>query len=151
MEERRERTRDRSRLDGMALAASLISIRIGVSVALVEIVVGALVGNPPGVQGYIPQTQFTASLVTLGSVLLTFLASAEIDPISLRRHWRPSLAIGLVWFLLPLAGAFEFCRFVLEWNLSAAEIGGVALSTTSVGDLPSLDIMTARDSDAAMV
>ena len=117
---------------GMAFAASLISIRIGVSVALVEIVVGALMGNLPGVQGYIQQTQFTAFLATLGSVLLTFLAGAEIDPISARRHWRPSLAIGLVSFLLPLVGAFGFCRFVLHWTLSAAEIGGVALSTTSV-------------------
>ena len=34
---------------GMALAASLISIRIGVSVALIEIVVAALLGNLPHV------------------------------------------------------------------------------------------------------
>jgi Kef-type K+ transport system membrane component KefB len=117
---------------GMALAASLISIRVGISVALVEIVVGAVAGNLPGVQTYIQQTQFTAFLATLGSVLLTFLAGAEIDPVSLRRHWRPSLAIGFISFLLPLAGAFAFCRFVLHWDLHAAEIGGVALSTTSV-------------------
>lgn len=32
----------------MALAASLISIRTGISVALVEIVVGAIIGNLPG-------------------------------------------------------------------------------------------------------
>ena len=40
---------------GMALVASLISIRIGISVALVEIVVAAVLGNLPhvgqGVQG----------------------------------------------------------------------------------------------------
>src|SRR5207249_1312374 len=117
---------------GMALAASLISIRVGVSVALVEILVGAVLGNLPGIQHQIQQTDFTAFLATLGSVLLTFLAGAEIDPVSLRRHWRPSLAIGVVSFLLPLLGAFAFCRFVLRWDLHAAEIGGVALSTTSV-------------------
>ncbi len=33
---------------GMALLASFISIRIGVSVALVEILVGAVCGNIPG-------------------------------------------------------------------------------------------------------
>jgi hypothetical protein len=33
---------------GMALLASLISIRTGISVALVEIVVGAVAGNLPG-------------------------------------------------------------------------------------------------------
>jgi Kef-type K+ transport system membrane component KefB len=116
----------------MALAASLISIRIGVSVALVEIVVGAVLGNIPGVREHIEQTSFTAFLATLGSVLLTFLAGAEIDPVSLRRHWKASLSIGIISFVLPFAGAFGFCRFVLQWQLHAAEIGGVALSTTSV-------------------
>jgi Kef-type K+ transport system membrane component KefB len=70
----------------MALAASLISIRIGVSVALIEILVGALLGNIPGVRNCVEQTSFTAFLATLGSVLLTFLAGAEIDPVSLCRH-----------------------------------------------------------------
>lgn len=44
----------------MALLASLISIRVGVSVALVEIVVGAVVGNIPGSTHLVQQTQFTA-------------------------------------------------------------------------------------------
>jgi Kef-type K+ transport system membrane component KefB len=117
---------------GMALAASLISIRVGVSVALVEIVVAAVLGNLPHVGQGIQQTEFTTFLASLGSVLLTFLAGAEIDPVSLQRHWRASLAIGVVSFLLPLAGAFAFCLTVLHWNLHAAEIGGIALSTTSV-------------------
>jgi Kef-type K+ transport system membrane component KefB len=116
----------------MALTASLISIRIGVSVALVEIVVGAVLGNVPGAREHIQQTSFTAFLATLGSVLLTFLAGAEIDPVSLRRHWKASLSIGLISFALPFAGAFGFCRFILQWQLHAAAIGGVALSTTSV-------------------
>ena len=117
---------------GMALAASLISIRIGVSVALVEIVVAAVLGNLPHVSQGIQQTDFTTFLASLGSVLLTFLAGAEIDPVSLRRHWRASLGIGIVSFLLPLGGAFVVCLTLLHWNLHAAEIGGVALSTTSV-------------------
>lgn len=117
---------------GMALAASLISIRIGVSVALVEIVVAAILGNVPHIGQGIQQTEFTTFLASLGSVLLTFLAGAEIDPVSLRRHWRASLAIGFVSFLLPLAAAFIVCLTLLHWDLHAAEIGGVALSTTSV-------------------
>jgi Kef-type K+ transport system membrane component KefB len=116
----------------MALAASLISIRVGISVALIEIVVGAVAGNLPWVSTHIEQTAFTAFLATIGSVLLTFLAGAEIDPVSLRRHWRASLAIGAVSFLLPLVGAFAVCYWLLGWTLHAAEIGGVALSTTSV-------------------
>jgi Kef-type K+ transport system membrane component KefB len=64
--------------------------------------------------------------------VLTFLAGAEIDPVSLRGHWKASVSIGLVSFLLPFLAAFGFCRLVLGWHLHAAEIGGVALSTTSV-------------------
>ncbi len=35
---------------GMALLASVVSIKIAVPAALVEIVVGALAGNIPGIQ-----------------------------------------------------------------------------------------------------
>ena len=116
----------------MALLASVISVRFGVSVALVEILVGAVLGNIPGLKEHIQQTDVTTFLAGAGSLMLTFLAGAEIDPVSLRKHWKPSLAIGAVSFLLPFLGAFGFCKLVLDWPLHGAEIGGVALSTTSV-------------------
>lgn len=116
----------------MALLASLISIRVGISVALIEIVVGAIVGNIPGSAQVVQQTEFTNFLATLGSVVLTFLAGAEIDPGSLRRHWRASLGIGVVSFAVPFVGALLFSRFVLGWTWPASEIAGIALSTTSV-------------------
>jgi len=116
----------------MALAASVISVRVGISVALVEILVGAVAGNLPHAPHYVQQTEFTTFLASLGSVMLTFLAGAEIDPVSLRKHWRASLSIGFVSFLLPFVGAFAFCFWALGWTLHAAEIGGIALSTTSV-------------------
>jgi Kef-type K+ transport system membrane component KefB len=71
-------------------------------------------------------------LASAGSLVLTFLAGAEIDPVSLRGHWKASLSIGVVSFLLPFGAAFGFCGLVLGWQLHAAEIGGIALSTTSV-------------------
>jgi Kef-type K+ transport system membrane component KefB len=117
---------------GMALLASLVSIRIAIPVALVEIVTGALAGNIPGIKEHVGQTSYTTFLASIGSVLLTFLAGAEIDPVSLRRHWKASVSIGVVSFALPFFGAFAFCGWVLHWHFHAAEIGGVALSTTSV-------------------
>src|ERR1039457_6494587 len=117
---------------GMALVASLLSVRIGVSVALVEILVGAIVGNIPGIKEHVQQTASPTLLAGVGSILLTFLAGAEIDPVSLRRHWRASLSIGLASFALPLIGAFCFARYGFHWNLHASEIAGIALSTTSV-------------------
>jgi Kef-type K+ transport system membrane component KefB len=117
---------------GMALLASVVSIRVAVPVALVEIVVGALAGNIPAIRQHITQPGFVTFLAGAGSLVLTFLAGAEIDPVALRGHWKASLSIGFASFLLPFAGAFTFCGLVLGWDLHAAEIGGVALSTTSV-------------------
>ena len=111
-----------------ALVASLISIRIGISVALVEIFLGVLGGNFLHMQ----TTPWIDFLASFGSILLTFLASAEIDPVSFRKHLKPSLAIGAISFALPFLGAFGFTLFMMHWTLRAAEIGGIALSTTSV-------------------
>jgi len=117
---------------GMALLASVVSIRIAVPVALVEIVVGALAGNIPGIKEHVTQTAFVTFLAGVGSIALTFLAGAEIDPVSLRRHWKASVSIGVVSFSLPFLAVFGFCGLVLGWHRQAAEIGGIALSTTSV-------------------
>src|SRR6202048_2980011 len=102
---------------GMALLASVVSIRIAVPAALVEIVVGALAGNIPGIQQHISQTEFVTFLASIGSLVLTFLAGAEIDPVSLRGHWKASLSIGVVSFSLPFLAAFGFCGLVLGWHL----------------------------------
>jgi Kef-type K+ transport system membrane component KefB len=113
---------------GLALAASLFSIRLGISVALIEIGLGVVGGNFLGLR----TTPWIDFLASFGAVLLTFLAGAEIDPASLRRHLRPSLVIGGISFAAPFAGAFAVAYFVLGWSLPAAEIAGLALSTTSV-------------------
>ena len=117
---------------GMALIASYFSIKAGISVALVEILIGAIAGNIPGIREHVQQTDYTTLLAGIGSVLLTFLAGAEIDPVSLKKHWKASVSMGVVSFLLPLIGAFCFARYVFHWNFHASEIAGIALSTTSV-------------------
>ena len=117
---------------GMALLASVVSIRIAIPAALVEIVIGALAGNIPGIREHVSSTDVITFLASAGSLVLTFLAGAEIDPVSLRGHWKASLSIGLASFALPFLAAFGFCRLALGWDLHAAEIGGIALSTTSV-------------------
>src|SRR5215831_3254669 len=113
----------------MALAASLISIRIAIPVALVEIVVGAVAGNIPGLKEHVIQTPYTTFLASVGSVLLTFLAGAEIDPVSLRRHWKASLSIGFVSFLLPFYAA------LVETGLNRHDIGKLILAACFVTDL----------------
>ena len=119
---------------GLAFTASLISIRVGISVALIEILVGVAAGNIhfAGGQNILQTTDWVNFLAMLGSGVLTFLAGAEIDPVSLRANLRASMAIGVLSFLLPFACVWLFAQFVLGWPLHQAQIAGIALSTTSV-------------------
>jgi Kef-type K+ transport system membrane component KefB len=112
----------------LALIASLISLKLGVSVALVELLVGILAGNT----GHPPITDWVQFLSGFGAVLLTFLAGTELESAVLKRYWRQSLAIGFVSFLAPFLVCFAVARFLLHWEMSAAWIAGIALSTTSV-------------------
>ena len=137
---------------GLALLASLISIRTGISVALVEIVVGVVVGNlVVGFEGgtllvgvasantsaghlhhILQSTEWTNFLALLGSGVLTFLAGAEIDPVSLKANWRVSVLIGLLSFVVPFAVVWFVAQFIFGWPVHQAQIAGIALSTTSV-------------------
>lgn len=119
---------------GLAFVASLISIRVGISVALIEILVGVVVGNIhfAGGRHILQTTDWVNFLAMLGSGVLTFLAGAEIDPASLRANLRASMAIGVLSFLLPFVCVWRFAQFALGWPLHQAQIAGIALSTTSV-------------------
>jgi len=113
----------------LALSASLISIWAGISVALVEILVGVIAGNFLGIHA---TTDWINFLALLGSGVLTFLAGAEIDPRSLKTNLRTSGLIGILSFGVPFVIVWVFAQFVLGWPLQQAQIAGVALSTTSV-------------------
>jgi len=112
----------------LAFVASVVSIRTGISVALIEIGMGVIGGNFLGLE----TSEWVNFLATFGAVLLTFLAGAEIDPDSLRVHLKAALAIGFVSFLAPFLSAWAFAYWVTGWTYQGALICGIALSTTSV-------------------
>jgi Kef-type K+ transport system membrane component KefB len=111
-----------------AVAASMLSIELGLSVAIIELVLGLVIGNTM----HLASGQWLLFLASFGSVVLTFNAGAEIDPDQLRRTWRASLLIGGASFSAPFVVVLFLCRFALAWSWRASEIGGIALSTTSV-------------------
>jgi Kef-type K+ transport system membrane component KefB len=112
----------------LAFLASVISIRIGVSVALIEIAMGVIAGNFLGFQ----TNDWINFLATFGAGVLTFLAGAEIDPESLRKHLTAALVIGIVSFLAPFVAALLASYYLAGWSYQASIICGIALSTTSV-------------------
>jgi Kef-type K+ transport system membrane component KefB len=126
---------------GLALIASLLSIRFKMSVALVEILVGVAAGNLAllldhyhilGLHWELKPNEWIAFLAGFGSILLTFMAGAEIEPSLLRKSLKQTLSIGFASFLAPFLGAMLYARFISGWDWNAALICGIALSTTSV-------------------
>jgi Kef-type K+ transport system membrane component KefB len=113
---------------GLALISALISIRVGISVALIEIVVGSFGGNLLGLTA----NDWITYLASLGAVLLTFLAGTELDPVVVRKHLRSTLSIGVAGFLGPYLGVLAYAHYGLGWDWPQAQIAGIALSTTSV-------------------
>jgi Kef-type K+ transport system membrane component KefB len=113
---------------GLAFLASLISIRVAISVALIEIVLGAVAGNLVG----LTITEWVNFLAGFGAILLTFLAGTEIDPRIVRKHFWSSMTIGVVGFVAPYLGVLAYAHWVISWPWPQAQIAGIALSTTSV-------------------
>jgi Kef-type K+ transport system membrane component KefB len=116
-------------LGGTILAASTISVEIGLSVALIELATGVLVGN-----AFHPDIPNWLSFIgSFAGIVLTFLAGAEVDVPQFRREWREaSMSIGAVSFFAPFLVAGGFAYWELDWNLKQSEIAGIALSTTSL-------------------
>src|SRR3989337_3389734 len=127
---------------GLGLASSLISIRLALSVALIEIVVGAIGGNLIG----LPLTPWVNYLAGVGAILLTFLAGAEVDMAVVRRNVGASVGIGFVSFLLPYLGCMLAARYLLDWPWPQAQIAGIALSTTSVAVVYAVMVETGLNS-----
>ena len=115
-------------LAAVVLLASTVSIEVGLSVALIELLAGFVVGNALNLS--VPSwLSFTG---TFASVVLTFLAGAEVDVPRFRQEWRASVSIGVVSFFAPFAIVGLLAYYGLGWNHRQAEIAGTALSTTSL-------------------
>jgi Kef-type K+ transport system membrane component KefB len=109
--------------------ASIISVEVGLSVALIELGLGVVVGNVFNVD---PNVDWLVFIATFASIVLTFLAGAEVDPDDFRERWVASVSIGVVSFIGPFVVAGLIAYGPLGWDLKAALIAGTALSTTSL-------------------
>src|SRR5262252_6275555 len=112
----------------LALLAAIGSMWITISAALFEIIVGAIAGNTVS----LPLSDWINYIAGVGAVVLTFLAGTDIDPHVVKRNFWSSVSIGLMGFLAPYLGCLLLARYGLGWPWPQAQIGGIALSTTSV-------------------
>jgi Kef-type K+ transport system membrane component KefB len=121
----------------MIFLASLISLKLGLSVAIIEIVLGTAAGN----LGLQPEA-WMAYVASLGGIILTFLAGTEIDGKLFKARFKESFLIGFFSFLAPFIGAGLYTFFVAGWTYNASIIAGLALSTTSLAVVYSVLVET---------
>ena len=107
-------------LAGTILLASTVSVEIGISVALIE-----LLARRHRRQRLPPRcAELARFLGSFAGIVLTFLAGAEVDVPQFRREWQASLSIGLVSFFAPFAVVGLLAYYALDWSRRQAEIGG---------------------------
>ncbi|MBI5747588.1 MAG: cation:proton antiporter [Nitrospinae bacterium] len=121
----------------LVFISSLISLRIGISVAIIEILLGAVSGNLG-----LKTEEWMIYLSNFGGIILTFLAGAEIDTRLMKEKFKESFLIGAFSFLTPFIGAFLYTYYVIGWSLSASLIAGTALSETSIAVVYSVLVET---------
>jgi glutathione-regulated potassium-efflux system ancillary protein KefC len=121
---------------GLALTATLLSIRFRIATALSEIIVGTvaqlIIGAVIGTAILGADDSWVKFLSGTGAVVLTFLAGAELDPEVFKAKWKESIWLGTVAFFAPFLGCAAVAYFVLHWEPRASWLAGIALSTTSV-------------------
>ena len=120
----------------LAVLSTVLASHLRISMALVEICVGMVAAfaadhflYPNALGANLDWLRFIASI---GAVLLTFLAGAELDPAAMKAKFKEVIIVGLFGFFAPFLGCAALARFVLGWNGPASWLAGIALSTTSM-------------------
>ena len=121
---------------GLAIISTLLANHLRISMALMEICVGLAAGtfseyffNRPLIGS---DEQWLRFLAGAGSVMLTFLAGAELEHQIMRLKIKEVLVVGLVSFLAPFLGCAAIAYYLIGWSSASSWLAGVALSTTSM-------------------
>jgi Kef-type K+ transport system membrane component KefB len=115
-------------LAAVVFLASMVSVELGITVALLELTLGVVVGN----LFHLGTAEWLDFIAKFASIVLTFLAGMEVDPTCMRNRAKATFAIGLASFAGPFVVASVVSYFLIDWTVKASLIAGTALSTTSL-------------------
>jgi glutathione-regulated potassium-efflux system ancillary protein KefC len=119
-----------------SVISTIIANRTKISMALMEIIIGLIIGYIALRTGFTEKLSLDADWMKfcagVAAIMLTFLAGSELNPESLRSKIKEISLIGLTGFFAPFIGASLVAYFILDWNLRASLLSGIALSTTSM-------------------
>ena len=106
----------------------MLSVELGITVALLELTFGVVVGN----LFHLHTSEWLEFIAKFASIVLTFLAGMEVDPVYMRDRARATVGIGVASFLGPFVLTSLVSYFLIGWTAKASLISGTALSTTSL-------------------
>jgi Kef-type K+ transport system membrane component KefB len=115
-------------LGAVVLFASILSVELGITVALLELTLGVIVGNVL----HLHTSEWLDFIAKFASIVVTFLAGMEVDPVYMRGRAKATVGIGVASFLGPFLVSSLVSYFLIGWTLKASLIAGTALSTTSL-------------------
>jgi Kef-type K+ transport system membrane component KefB len=119
-----------------ALLSTIIANRLKISNALMEIIIGAIIGFIAFKMSMADRLSLDADwmkfIAGVAAIMLTFLAGSELNPDSLKSKFKEITIVGLVGFFSPFIGASLIAYFLLDWGLRPSLLTGIALSTTSM-------------------
>jgi Kef-type K+ transport system membrane component KefB len=103
------------------LVASMLSVELAMTVALIELGLGVLLGNVFSLHSQ----QWLDFIAAFGSIVLTFLAGMEVDAGVYRSDFAASAGIGFASFIAPfivcspISGCWQSCSRP-RWSRSSA-------------------------------
>lgn len=120
----------------LALLAALIAGRLKVASSLMELIIGIfasfLVLKLFNLDSFGSDEQFIEFLAVLGTILITFLAGAELNPKVVKIKLKEACILGIGGFLLPFLACSSVTYFYLNWSYKASLLAGIALSAGGV-------------------
>jgi Kef-type K+ transport system membrane component KefB len=119
-----------------AVLSTILANRLKVSIALMEIIVGAAIGYAAYNFNLTDNLSLNADWLKfctgVGAIMLTFLAGAELNPDVMKSKIKEVSIIGLIGFFAPFIGCSLIAYYLIGWGLQASLLCGIALSTTSM-------------------
>jgi glutathione-regulated potassium-efflux system ancillary protein KefC len=119
-----------------AVLSTVLANRLKISIALMEIIVGTIIGFAAFKLGYFDSLSLHADWLKfctgVGAIMLTFLAGAELNPDIMKEKIKEVSVIGLIGFFAPFIGCSLIAYYLIGWSLQESLLCGIALSTTSM-------------------
>ena len=112
----------------LILVAGLVAIELGITTAILELIVGIIAGNYLNFRSF----ETLNVLADFGLLALMYLAGLEIDTDILRKHIKSSTIVGVSSFTIPFVALYILAYYILSYTHMQSALIATTLSATSV-------------------